>query len=406
MAKINGIVRDKNGDPIVGVQCNIDVYYKNNRNVRVASGISSVVDGSWEIDLTGISHAEKIIVLYSFEGNYGGDIDIAGAEFLSAYTTTTSTSSTSTTTTTSTTTSTSMSTSTTTTSTSTSTSTSMSTSTTTTSTSTSTSTSSSTSTTTTSTSTSTSTSMSTSTTTTSTSTTTISTSTSTSTTTTSTSTSTSTSSSTSTTTTSTSTSTSTSTLTSTTTSSGIVCTWNPNDKHVDLTLSNGNLTIDDDGSDAQKAVRATVSFSSGKLYWEFTVNNMPANSLCAGWCDAGHPLTTHIGINSSGNGWGVHIFTGRLYHNTSNRIVEALVGGTGDIYMFVLDLTNGNLWVGKNGTWAESGDPANGTGYQWSGVSGTLYPAMSTYENTHQGTANFGASAFTYTVPSGFSATC
>jgi hypothetical protein len=39
-----------------------------------------------------------------------------------------------------------------------------------------------------------------------------------------------------------------------------------------------------------------------------------------------------------------------------------------DTLMFAVDLANGLMWVGKNGTWTNSGDPAAGTNYQFSSI--------------------------------------
>ena len=71
--------------------------------------------------------------------------------------------------------------------------------------------------------------------------------------------------------------------------------------------------------------------------------------------------------------------------------------------MVALDLTAGKLWYGKDGVWM-AGDPAAGTGATHTGVSGTLFPAgnAGAYPNFNI-TANFGATAFAYAAPSGFS---
>ena len=178
-------------------------------------------------------------------------------------------------------------------------------------------------------------------------------------------------------------------------------TWNPNDKNANLTLSNGNLTVSDDGPNAQKSVRATESFSSGKLYWEWSVDQRVTNAHCVGWCDSSQPLDYHIGRSSAGNGWGYHL-TGRLYHNNSYTNVTAY--DKGDVIMIAIDFGAGKLWVGKNGTWEGGGNPGAGTGETRDDIDTTpLFPGAGTYDSSHSGTANFGASSFSYSVPSGFS---
>ncbi|WP_024834549.1 hypothetical protein [Ruminiclostridium josui] len=48
-------------------------------------------------------------------------------------------------------------------------------------------------------------------------------------------------------------------------------TWNPTDKEWGVTLSNGNLTATISG--LSSGVRASLGKSSGKWYWECTVDN-------------------------------------------------------------------------------------------------------------------------------------
>jgi len=69
------------------------------------------------------------------------------------------------------------------------------------------------------------------------------------------------------------------------------------------------------------------------------------------------------------------------------------------------DADTGKMWF-KFHTWGASGylgDPAAGTGAHLSGLSGDLYPYASFPWANDQMTINFGASDFTYPVPSGFS---
>lgn len=75
-------------------------------------------------------------------------------------------------------------------------------------------------------------------------------------------------------------------------------------------------------------------------------------------------------------------------------------------YMIAIDLDAGKAWICKGGVWANSGDPATGTNpsFTWA-AGGTIYPMASVNNvSTPTLTANFGASAFTNTVPSGFNA--
>lgn len=79
----------------------------------------------------------------------------------------------------------------------------------------------------------------------------------------------------------------------------------------------------------------------------------------------------------------------------------------GDRLMLAWQRSSGKLFVGKNGTWMNSGNPAAGTGALFSGLTGDGWLPFVGGDNgtgNHTFTANFGASAFTYSVPSGYAA--
>lgn len=77
-----------------------------------------------------------------------------------------------------------------------------------------------------------------------------------------------------------------------------------------------------------------------------------------------------------------------------------------DIVMLAWDADNGKVYMGRNGTWFSSGDPAAGSNPAYSGISGTYYFALYLcggavyYDHV---TVNCGQEAFEYTPPSGFS---
>ena len=180
-------------------------------------------------------------------------------------------------------------------------------------------------------------------------------------------------------------------------------TWNPDDKNANITLSNGNLTATSTNI-AHKAARATESKNSGKWYWEITVDaavDTKINFIGVG--NGSATLASYVG--SDANGWsyqGNIVAPGYKYHSAAsvaygNDYVD------GDIVGVALDLNAGKIWWSKNGVWQASGDPVAGTGEAYSGLTGDIYPMVSLYQNSNAITANFGASTFTYTPPTGFS---
>jgi hypothetical protein len=86
-------------------------------------------------------------------------------------------------------------------------------------------------------------------------------------------------------------------------------------------------------------------------------------------------------------------------------VIPALVHGLGDKISVAFDRTAGKIWFAKNGVW--DGNPAAGTG-------GFPMPTSSNYymiaglvpqdTGANSVTVNFGASSFTYPIPSGFEA--
>jgi hypothetical protein len=105
-------------------------------------------------------------------------------------------------------------------------------------------------------------------------------------------------------------------------------------------------------------------------------------------------------LGGTANGWGMAY--SYAYHAgayiTGNNV------GNNAVLMIAIDLDDHKLWYGKNGSWLDGGDPAAGTGAQYADIHAeTLYPALSIRAaNSSSFHANFGESAFDYSVPSGF----
>lgn len=179
----------------------------------------------------------------------------------------------------------------------------------------------------------------------------------------------------------------------------IYATWNPSDKHANIVLSNGDLTAAPSGSTGWMSVKGTIGVSSGKWYWEFTFAGSPGNHL-HGVAVSGTAL--NILLSSDANSY-VYRFDYGYKYCAGGTWVSIGTATVGDVIGVALDMDNGKIWFAKNGTWLGSGDPANGTNPACSGLSDTFYAVW----NTHYGsgataTANFGASSFSHTVPSGF----
>lgn len=161
-------------------------------------------------------------------------------------------------------------------------------------------------------------------------------------------------------------------------------TWSPSDKGASITLSGGNLTATQTATNS--LVRATLGKSTGKWYWEVTLNTA-ANEI--GIANASASLTQYCGQNT--NSWGYYSADGRIYTNNAGGAANA-ISTTGDVIGCALDMDAGTFTIYRNGA-----VQANGV----SGLTGTIYPAWGNV-SADSCTANFGATPFKYTVPAGY----
>lgn len=178
-------------------------------------------------------------------------------------------------------------------------------------------------------------------------------------------------------------------------------TYNPSDKDAAITLSGGDLTASISSASGTGNVFTIASNSSGKFYWETTVNSVDAgDSLYHGVAASSIPTGNNLRANS--NAWIINN-QGIVFNGTSGSTYTAFTAT--DVIMVAIDLGNTSIWFGRNGTWFNSGDPAANTGAIYTNLSGTLEVAQGWNSGGGKSwniTSNFGATAFNYTVPTGF----
>lgn len=183
-------------------------------------------------------------------------------------------------------------------------------------------------------------------------------------------------------------------------------TWSTTDKDAGVTLSGGNLVAS--FASGNQGVRTADRVYSGKYYWEiiFTTTTNAAIGICAGFS----PFATLS--SGSATQQGTMLSNGGGIFNPTNTALS--VGGTvtnGWIACIALDADNHLVWFrnGAAGNWngVASHNPTTGAG----GLGTAFYaagPAFGLYCFAQGGagsgvvTANFGATAFTGTAPSGF----
>lgn len=167
--------------------------------------------------------------------------------------------------------------------------------------------------------------------------------------------------------------------------------WNPSDKNASITLSASDRTAT--ATAASQAVRAATSKSTGKWYFEITVNTA-AIFGCTGIAQVGSSLSNYIGSAASSYG----VATAFTYNSGGSTSTSTAVTN-GSVVGVMLDLDNGKLWFAVNNSFTKSGaNPAAGTNPDYSGLSGTFYPASSPGNASH--TIN---STLIYAPPAGFS---
>lgn len=187
-------------------------------------------------------------------------------------------------------------------------------------------------------------------------------------------------------------------------------TWSASDKAAGMTLTGSNLIATrTSASGTTNGVRSVAGNSASKLYAELTYTLISdQDDLSFGIANSSAGLTTKVGGDA--NGWGVtktspaattfNKYTG----GSATAMTPTATTASGDKFMIAHDGPAGKVWFGRNGTWFDSGDPAAGTNPQFTGLTGTLYLMFSTLRQNDAMTLNAGGSAFTYTVPSGYTA--
>lgn len=185
-------------------------------------------------------------------------------------------------------------------------------------------------------------------------------------------------------------------------------TWNPGAKGGNITLSNGNLTITSTTT-SFGAVRGIASHSTGFYYYEVVVSaSTNIGLIIFGIGNASTNLNSFAGSDNNSIGYGGD---GKIWLNGANPVAAIQTHAVGDTVAVATDETHTKMWF-KNVTTASgwnndilaNQNPATNTG----GISfstmaaGPWFPAASIDTSGDVLTANFGATAYSQTPPSGF----
>jgi hypothetical protein len=184
------------------------------------------------------------------------------------------------------------------------------------------------------------------------------------------------------------------------------CVGNPLSRYTTNTynFTNGNLDVELlDASNAQIQTRMSMGVSSGKWYWEATLISISTYQPSLGV--AADNILNGYYVGGTALQWGVYGPNGDKY-NSGTFTAYGSAATINDVVQIALDMDNGKIWWGKNGTWFASGNPAAGTNAAFTNLAGnTVLPAMGVGGTVNAGgkyAFNFGQRPFSYTPPTGF----
>lgn len=171
----------------------------------------------------------------------------------------------------------------------------------------------------------------------------------------------------------------------------VYATFNSSDKSTHITLSNGNKTATNDGA-SNNQVRATIGLSKDLWYFEMTfTRNNPSDPwfIPFGLSKISESVESYTGSSD-----GFCITTdGSKWINGTQTAAWTTAWTDGDVLGVKLNLDAGTCELLRNNT---------SLGNVATGLVGNYYIATGASFIAGQTTVNFGASAFTYSVPSGY----
>lgn len=151
-------------------------------------------------------------------------------------------------------------------------------------------------------------------------------------------------------------------------------TWSSTDKSSRVSLSGSDLVSTLTSTSGWETVRANLGHRtthSGGFYCEVLIGGVAvANGL---WGTS----ATSDGLGNYGSGSARHHHNINAFYGSGSTGSGLSWGTAGD--RLGLLVKNGKMYLRKNGTWFNSGDPTAETGYVYSGLTGVLKPSYLHY---------------------------
>ena len=197
--------------------------------------------------------------------------------------------------------------------------------------------------------------------------------------------------------------------------------FDPVNKGSSITISNGNLTATPNTAATNYFLARSLTNhalgSTGKFYFEAALAETGTGSIAYGLCNSSAPTASSAPALTGG---GTSTNVAAAYSNATNGVFINNTGSgaspslvTGHTVGIAVDFSAKLIWIrdiAVPGTWNAGGtaNPATGVG----GITvaalaaGNYYACLYQFNNTTAGgsvTANFGATSYAATIPSGFS---
>jgi hypothetical protein len=214
------------------------------------------------------------------------------------------------------------------------------------------------------------------------------------------------------------------------------CTLNNNSRtNANIRSQEGGSKVTTDGGSGWCSMNATMGAKSGKWYWEAEHMSSDSDNVFWGVAAVNDPYIPHraggyyLGNVAGQTSMGLYSYNGQVYNGTWQNGTGHLGNSSNDVLMFALDVDNGYMYFGKNGTWGNSSDPTTTGGTAAATLSTTqtnpwtdfIVPSVSVYQGMKT-TFNFGGytahtpssaasdangyGTFEYAPPSGYYALC
>ncbi|CCH49640.1 DUF7483 domain-containing protein [Pseudodesulfovibrio piezophilus] len=173
------------------------------------------------------------------------------------------------------------------------------------------------------------------------------------------------------------------------------------DRTNELIFSNGNRTISSNNDSFTMAMGDIPMATERGLYWECTLETLASTaSLSMGAIESRCPSTNmankagHFSCDAAGY----------YADGVFSEWVNPPFFSAGDIFQFALK--GNNMWIGRNGSWLEDGDPINHVNPMITGLPQRVLPFVTTGAMDQKITLNSGGTIFAFSPPTGFKPLC